>query len=114
MPADNQLNSNIACILKLGAYLAAGIIWAGFMALIILGWGNTIPNTTIAPSLQLLFKQPWPLILINLGVLILMVTPVAWVLLAAVTFAKRKEFRLALISATVLAVLLFAMVFGLK
>ena len=114
MPGLSRLNADVARILRLGAYVSAGIIGVGFMASVLLGPGSFSPKTSIAPSLPLLFKQPWPLILMNLGVLLLMVTPVAWVLAAAISFARRKEVKLALVSATVLGILLFAIVFGLK
>ncbi|MEE8448669.1 MAG: DUF1634 domain-containing protein [Thermodesulfobacteriota bacterium] len=113
-PASTGLNSHIARILKLGAYSAASLILVGVMALVMTSDSGFMPGTGIAPQLSLVFKQAWPLILINLGVLILMMTPIAWVLAAAIFFAKRKDVKLALVSAAVFGVLLFAIVFGLK
>lgn len=107
----------IGTVLRFGVVLSAAIIVVGVI-LLVSATGSTDVNPLLsygskqAPTLGgflsgLASLQPYAII--ELGALVLIATPVARVLISVFLFSAQKDRLYALITATVLALLLFSM-----
>ena len=103
--AERKLDQTAGYALFFGAMLSFVLVGAGLIALALHPDGSSLPGKTIAAALRsALALQPAGLI--NLGVLILLATPLLRVVIAVAGFAALKWWRFAIISLIVLAMLL--------
>ena len=79
--------------LTFGAYTAFGLILAGLMLQLVLPWGAKVAAA---------------------GLLVLLVTPVLRIIVACLQFLRERDFRYALVSFGVLAIVVLAYVLGLQ
>jgi uncharacterized membrane protein len=99
-----------------GAVLVVGVI----LSFVILSWGSilyllhpTVPRTgtglleTLSGASKL---NPWATI--NLGLMVLLATPVTRIVAAAIAFAIERQFKFLLISMTVLVILSISVTYG--
>jgi uncharacterized membrane protein len=114
---DQQLEVAIGLMLRIGVSLAAGVILLG--GVLYLAHGGDAPDYThfhSAPAEALSIRgtlagvaRGSSVSIIQLGVLLLIATPVARVVLALVGFAREGDRLYAWISAAVLAILVFSL-----
>ena len=83
----------LSLTLKFGAYTAFALILAGLMLQLIVLWGAKVAAA---------------------GLLVLLVTPVLRIIVACLQFLRERDFRYALVSFGVLAIVVLAYVLGLQ
>jgi uncharacterized membrane protein len=103
--AERELDRVAGYALFCGALLSLILVGAGLIGLALRPDGATLAGKPIAVALRSAFALQ-PAGLINLGVLILLATPLVRVVIAVVGFAALKRWRFAIISLIVLAMLL--------
>lgn len=101
----------VATVLLVGVSLAAVLIGAGFLAALVVGWSGTgVDPSTVDPSdfsdlvPRLLAAEP--LAITQLGLLVLIATPVVRVAFSVIGFALERDRLYVAITLAVLAVLL--------
>jgi uncharacterized membrane protein len=104
----------VAAVLTVGVAISASLIGAGFLASFAVGWQGSIAGSGTASTLattdfsnltaRLGILQP--LAICQLGLLVLLATPVARVAASVVAFAMERDRLYAAITLAVLAVLL--------
>jgi uncharacterized membrane protein len=112
MKKDNSLYSSVNLTLRIGAYSAFIILISGLVLFLFTSLGTT-PNAGLLPTsfgkfLSSLFKFQ-PLGVINLGLLVLMFTPLLRVIIALISFLKLKDSKYSLISLGVFLILTFGL-----
>jgi uncharacterized membrane protein len=103
--AERELDRVAGYALFCGALLSSMLVGAGLIGLALHPDGAFLAGKPIGVALRSAFALQ-PAGLINLGVLILLATPLLRVLIAIVGFAALKRWRFAIISLIVLAMLL--------
>lgn len=100
----------IASVLRWGCYLSASLLLVGF------GWVLVAPDVPIQagppiplPMLVYQLREGNPYAVMQLGVLLLLMTPVVRVIAAAFSFALAGERRYALVSLAVLGLILISL-----
>jgi uncharacterized membrane protein len=94
------------CAVGAFAIMLAGLIWAGIV-------GGYVPAQTPVTGLSMLFSAVYmgtPLWLLNLGLLLLILTPVLGLVTTVILFLAEREWRYALAGLGVLAVLVLSLV----
>ncbi len=119
--ADRRLAGRIAWLLRVGVLLSAAVTLAGGTLLLLARGGapaalSTFPRPTPPPSdLAAILGGALalePRALTQLGVVLLLLTPVARVALALVDFVRRRDRAYAVLSGLVLVLLVGGMVLG--
>ncbi|HEX2986640.1 MAG TPA: DUF1634 domain-containing protein [Chloroflexota bacterium] len=111
---DKRLEGVVGPVLRIGSLISMALILTG-LALTVLGWPVTRLIASPAPTLGSVFQGPggtFPTTLINLGILVLIATPVARVASTVVFFLARGELSYLAITAYVLMVLLAGFLLG--
>lgn len=106
-----QANVYISRVLLVGSGLGAGVVALGLLWFLLQpGNGNTLPAAPVTPFAQLADQlvHVGPLTVINLGLLLLMVTPILRVIIAVISFFLERDRKYTLISLVVLVILLFS------
>lgn len=107
-----DINRLIFHVLRGGIVLAVALIVLAF-AFHAAG-GGPLPRSSVAPrELAGALVPPTPTGILNVGVLVLLLTPVARVALSLVAFAKERDLRYVGVTAVVLATLAAALALGL-
>ena len=107
IPPGHRATTLIAGVLRWGSYLSAtllfaGLVWA-FVALELpLQLGRVIPLRMLAPELA----AGNPYALMQLGILLLLLTPLLRIVAAAVSFHAERERRYTLVAVVVLTIIL--------
>lgn len=83
----------LSLTLKFGAYTAFALILAGLMLQLVVPWGAKVAAA---------------------GLLVLLATPVLRIIVACLQFLRERDFRYALVSFGVLAIVVLAYVLGLQ
>ena len=118
-PTDKELDSSIANMLRLGVTFAAAIVFAGGVVTLL------TPDAT-TPNYSNFHPDSFPAIagilhdaihlhsanLIQLGILILIATPVLRVIFCIVGFARQRDSLYVGVSTTVLLILLYSLFLG--
>lgn len=117
-PTDHDLDLSVAAMLRFGVTLAAVIVLAGGLLLLRRSWSST-PDFThfqvgdeALRSLSGIFHGALhldPQSTIQVGLLILIATPVARVVLCVIGFARQRNALYVVISLVVLAILIFSL-----
>ncbi len=89
---DVAADKVLSLTLKLGAYMAFALIVAGLILQLVMPWG-----TKVAAA----------------GLLVLLVTPALRIIVACLQFLRERDFKYALVSFGVLAIVVLAYVLGL-
>ena len=120
-PSDEQLDESVATTLRIGVSLAALVVIVG-AGLLLRHPLETVPNyRTFQPGNPALQSMSGilqgsidlaPRSVIQLGLLILIATPVARVVLCVIGFARQKSVLYTIVSVLVLSVLLFSLIKG--
>lgn len=120
-PTDQDLDITVAGMLRFGVSLAAVVVFAGGALLLRNPW-SAIPDYTRfhagGPELRTLrgiFHGAIhldPKSIIQLGLLLLIATPVARVVYCIVGFARQRDRFYVLVSSFVLAVLIYSLTYG--
>ncbi len=120
-PTDHDLELSIAAMLGFGVGLAALVVLAGGLLYLQHPWSAT-PDYShflpVNPSLRTFTgilrgaRQLSPESIIQLGLILLIATPVARVAFCVVGFARQRDVLYVLISSGVLAILLYSLTRG--
>jgi len=119
-PDDSLIDRRIGLLLRTGMLLSGAVILGGG-ALFLLRHGSTVPD------FRVFHGEPWELrtlpgifsgvsqgharAIIQLGLLLLIATPVSRVVFSVLEFALRRDLLYVTISSIVLAVLLYSLLF---
>ncbi len=106
----------IAVVLRYGALLSALVMTLGLSLILLHGLGTPIP-TQRPIRLGMLFLKLIhfdPVALVEFGILLLLLTPIFRVVVAAVTFAIEGDHKYVFISMCVLAVVLLSISFAIE
>ncbi|MGA2990048.1 MAG: DUF1634 domain-containing protein [Candidatus Korobacteraceae bacterium] len=115
---DHQIELTIGTLLRVGVMLAAAVVLFGGVLYLVRYGGMPVPNYKTfhgsgAPrSISAIISESLALhdrAIIELGLLLLIATPVARVIFSAVAFAFEKDWLYVYITLFVLAVLLFSL-----
>jgi uncharacterized membrane protein len=106
----------VAAVLTVGVGISAALIGVGFLAGLAIGWQGSLagsaPNSTLATTdfsnLPARLGALEPLAICQLGLVVLLATPVARVATSVVAFAIEEDRLYTAITAAVLAVLLLS------
>lgn len=119
--ADQQMERMMGLLLRAGVLAAAATVGVGGVAYLVRHGRETVAYSTFRPR-PLSVTHPVRLIgelrhlgpeaLVSLGILLLVATPVVRVVLGLVSFARERDLLYVLVSATVLALLVFGTLFG--
>jgi uncharacterized membrane protein len=122
-PSDHDLDLSVAAMLRIGVTLAATVVFAGGI-LSLRHPGSTAAEYTkfhagseALRSLSGIFRGALhlqPESIIQLGLVILIATPVARVVLCVVGFARQRSALYVVISSIVLAILIFSLTKSLR
>jgi uncharacterized membrane protein len=120
-PTDQELDITVAGMLRFGVSLAAAVVFAGGVLLLRHPW-SAIPDYThfqaCGPALRTLRGivhgaiRLDPKSIIQLGLVLLIATPVARVVYCIVGFARQRDRFYVLVSSIVLAVLIYSLTYG--
>jgi Predicted membrane protein len=115
---DYAIDQTIGWLLRYGMYLAAVVILAG-AALFLAKHATDRPDYKSFQLLPLELRSPWRIVLsaahghsasiMQLGILLLIATPIARVVFSVVAFAIRRDKLYVLISGIVLVVLMYSL-----
>ena len=106
-----RFRTMVSLVLTVGVAISATLIGAGFLMALILGWqgsllGSVSGATTDFSNLQMRLASLEPLAISQLGLLVLLATPVTRVAASLVGFALERDRLYAAITLAVLLVLL--------
>ncbi len=110
MQRKEVVNRYISLILKLGTYSSVLILLLGFLLLVFFPTLREVKPFSF-PELISGFLNLSPYAFINLGALILIITPVLRVIVAIISFSLEKDKRYVWISTGVLLILIGNMIF---
>lgn len=100
----------VSLVLLIGVSVSAALIGVGFVAALVLGWSGAGPDTMVDPAdfsdLPERVRALEPLAITQLGLLVLIATPVVRVGFSVVGFALERDRLYVAITFAVLAVLL--------
>jgi uncharacterized membrane protein len=108
---DERLEQIVGNLLRAGVVLAAAVVLAGGIWYLILSGGKPIEYSKFQPSVRdihAVAHLPGPEAVILAGLLILIATPVARVVLSLVGFAAERDWQYVVCTVIVLAVLLYS------
>jgi uncharacterized membrane protein len=110
--SSDKLYSSIRNILITGLFTSIIIIVIGFLMMVFSGRGSEkiMPFSKMAWSI---FELE-PLAILSLGILILLLTPLARVFTTSIIFYKQKDYLYVAISLFVVVVLMASLLFGVK
>jgi len=118
--ADQEMDIAVGRMLRIGVTVAACVVFAGWLFYLVQAHG-VAPNYRHFHGTPIFLAKPGsifrgigsldPRSLIDLGILLLIATPVARVVFCIVSFARQKDRLYVLVSATVLAILIFCLFF---
>jgi uncharacterized membrane protein len=120
-PTDHELDLSVAAMLRLGVTLAALVVLAGGLLYLRHPFGPTPnyihfnpggPSTRTVPGIVRSALHLDPRGIIQLGLLLLIATPVARVGFCVVGFARQRSRLYVAISSIVLAILLYSLARG--
>jgi len=118
---DERVDRAIAMLLRVGLSTAAAVVIAGAVAYLVSHWSEMPVYRTFRGepaalrSVHSILRDVWQpdgAGLIQLGVLLLLLTPVARVLFSIVAFALRREFVYVTVTLVVAAILLYSIGFN--
>jgi uncharacterized membrane protein len=114
---DERLERGLSLVLVVGVFISAALIAAGFAASFAVGWTGSLLGTTSAAAAttdfsgllpRLLAVQP--LAVTQLGLIVLVLTPVVRVAASLLAFAFERDWLYVWVSTAVLALLLISLV----
>jgi len=110
IPPGHRATTFIAAVLRWGSYLSAtllfvGLVWALLVPALPAQPSQAIPLRMLAPQLA----AGNPNALMQVGILLLLLTPLLRIVTAAVSFQAEREWRYTLVSLTVLAIILVSL-----
>lgn len=120
-PTDQELDITVAGMLRFGVSLAAAVVFAGGVLLLRHPWSAILDYTHFqagGPALRTLRGivhgaiRLDPKSIIQLGLVLLIATPVARVVYCIVGFARQRDRFYVLVSSIVLAVLIYSLTYG--
>ncbi len=100
-------------ILLIGSYSAAVLLLVGLVMLLFFARTPAAPLESKPLSFSLLFsglKEKNPLALLNLGILVMMLTPLFRVITAGFSFFLEKDYKYVLVASGVLIILLASII----
>jgi uncharacterized membrane protein len=116
---DHSIDQTIGYILMFGMYLAAVVILAGGI-MFLYAHGNERPNYHTFQLLPQSLRSPLPIVknafhgdslsIMQLGMLLLIATPIARVVFSVIAFATHRDKLYVAISTIVLGVLLYSLI----
>jgi len=118
---DQRLESLIGQLLRTGVLLAAAVVLCGGILYLVQQHSRHVDYKTFSPGTEELRTLPGIIKLagtldseglIQLGLLILIATPIARVIMAAVGFRLQRDSMYVVVSLIVLAVLLFSLMYA--
>lgn len=121
MITDRQVEISIAILLRTGVFLAAAVVLVGgILYLVHSGHMQTHyhvfrgePSDLRSPSAVIREALSGrPAAIIELGLLVLILTPIARVVFSVVAFARERDFMYVSMTVVVLAVLFYSLLFG--
>lgn len=120
MPDDVAMDQKIGILLRVGMYTASAVILAGGILYLGKHGGDRLDYSTFRMLPQNL-RSPLaicatafhgdPEAIMQLGMMLLIATPVARVIFSLVAFASRRDLLYVVISAVVLAVLCYSLIY---
>lgn len=104
----------IASVLRYGSIISTVVMALGVALVFVRGGAKTLPQALSVGNLFMKALELDPLGVTQLGILLLLLTPVLRVLVAVITFGLERDFRYALISAGVFLIVLGSIAFAMK
>jgi uncharacterized membrane protein len=117
-PTDHDLDQSVAGMLRIGVTLAAIVVFAGGVLSLRQAWSSTPDYAHFHPGSEALRSisgivrgvvQFDPQSIIQMGLVILIATPVTRVLLCVIGFARQKSALYVVISSVVLVILVYSL-----
>lgn len=109
----DRLRVVLSLVLAIGVLTSAALVGVGFVGALIFGWDHSLAgiaggsgSLTDMTQVGVRLVQLRPVGLVQLGLLVLLATPVLRVATATIAFAVERDATYALISGTVLTILL--------
>lgn len=116
-PADERLERALSLVLVVGVVISAALIAAGFAASFAVGWTGSLlgqsasaPPTTDFSALLPRLLALQPLAISQLGLLVLVLTPVVRVAASLLAFAVERDWLYVAVSTAVLVLLIISLV----
>jgi len=106
-----DLNDAVHRILVIGLVISTGLLLIGILLDLVLG--RSLPTATLAPGQvagALLSLRPSGFL--SLGLLVLLVTPIVRVIGSVIVFIWERDWRFALVTSLVLAIMIVSMIVG--
>ncbi|HEU6453446.1 MAG TPA: DUF1634 domain-containing protein [Gemmatimonadaceae bacterium] len=120
-PAQEHVEQMVGNLLRIGVLIAAAVTIAGGIAFMI-HHGSLVPDHSVFRGQPEMLRTLTgviagaialePAAIVQLGIVLLIATPVARVLLTLIAFAIQRDWMYVLISAIVLALLTYSLVVG--
>lgn len=120
-PAQEHVEQMVGNLLRIGVFIAAAVTVAGGIAFMI-HHGSLVPDHSVFRGQPEMLSTLTgviagaialePAAIVQLGIVLLIATPVARVLLTLIAFAIQRDWMYVLISAIVLALLTYSLVVG--
>ena len=105
-PTDEQVDVAIGIVLRTGVMAAALLVLAGGIAYLLHDGGDTVAYRTFQGARG---AVRGPLYVVQLGLIVLMATPVARVIACVVGFGLERDLKYVVISTIVLGLLVFSL-----
>jgi uncharacterized membrane protein len=120
-PAEAHVEQMVGNLLRIGVLIAAAVTIAGGIAFMI-HHGSLVPDHSVFRGQPAMLSSVAgviagvmalePAAIVQLGIVLLIATPVARVLLTLIAFAVQRDWMYVLISAIVLALLAYSLIVG--
>jgi uncharacterized membrane protein len=108
---DDRLEQIVGNLLRAGVAISAAVVLAGGFWYLALSGGKTADYSKFRPSVRdihAVAHLPAPAAMILVGLLILIMTPIARVILSLIGFALERDWQYVTYTAIVLAILLYS------
>ena len=120
---EESLENRLASLLRVGVLVAVAVVLVGAVLLLARHWRET-PDYRVFRGEPRHLRNPVGILegalqlrgraIVDLGLLLLILTPVSRVALSAVAFARARDWLYTLVTALVLAILLYSLLGGLE
>lgn len=115
---DKDIQLIVGQLLRYGVFAASGIVLLGGLYYIYMYGGNDIPKyhtfSANADKILLTVKQFNAAAFIELGILVLIATPILRVVFSLIAFAMERDRLYVMITLIVLSIILFNIIYGIE
>ncbi len=109
---NNSIFNQLSLTLRLGSLISISVLALGFILFIITGSRQPEYTTDLGQTIKAIVKLD-PQAIISLGILILLVTPLSGIVVAAIAFIKQKNRLQATLSLTIALAIILSLLLSL-